>query len=255
MPAREDNVKANGGRRPADFSATAHCLLPTGRIFPRSPLPAPPLTVLGIETATDVCAVAILQDDAVLASASVFVPRSHATRLAPLVEQLLAHARLEARDLDRIAVSAGPGSYTGLRIGTSTARGLALAVGAHVVAVGTLDALAAEAGGLVRDGEALAVALPSRRGEVYVSVHDGTRLGEAQAVALDDLPAFVPADRPLAIAGPAAQAVAEALSGRDVRVLDVRVSAERVARLGQDADAGDFEPAYLGAGFVAPPRR
>lgn len=214
-----------------------------------------PVIVLGIETATDVCSVAILRAEALLASASVCVPRSHATRLAPLIAQTLAHARLEARDIDRIAVSAGPGSYTGLRIGTSTARGLALATGADVVAVGTLEALAAQAAPLVRGTEALVVALPSRRGEVYLSVWaESERLAEAQAVAVADAHALVRdtvgPERLVAVAGPAAAAVAGALAAR---VLEVRASAERVAWLGLVADPDAFEPAYLGAGFVVPP--
>ena len=211
------------------------------------------MIVLGIETATDVCSVALLRGDAVLASASVCVPRSHATRLAPLVAETLAHARIAPRDLDRIAVSAGPGSYTGLRIGTSTARGLALAVGASVVAVGTLDALAAEARSLVRAAEALVVALPSRRGEAYAALYDGDVCrAPAQAVALDDLGRLVAetfGDRPLGLVGP--DAVHGALGGTPRR-LAVRASAERVARLGAAVEPQDFEPDYLGAGFVAP---
>ncbi len=244
---------ADGGWRMADggiLSLSAFCPPPSA--FSPSPHPTPPtVTVLGIDTATDVCAVALVRGGALLAEARVAVPRSHATRLALLVQEALAHARLEAADLDAIAVSAGPGSYTGLRIGASLARGLALATGARIVGVGTMEALAAEAEALVRPGEALAVALPSRRGEVYLS----TNGSEPEAVALADV-----AERlvgPVAVAGPAAAAVVAAL-GRG-RVLDVLPSAARVARMGADrladgaASADAFAPAYVGV-FATPPR-
>lgn len=230
------------------------------------PLPSPPtVTVLGIETATDVCSAAVLRDGAVLAEASVHVPRSHATRLAPLVEQLLAHARLAPTDLDLVAVSAGPGSYTGLRIGASLARGLGLATGAALVGVGTLDALAAEAEFLLHGGEGLVVALPSRRGEVYVSVHAGeARVVEARAAALADVASLVQVavrDSPVAVAGAAADAVVAVLSptGRQARTLAVTPSAVRVACLGAVLHASGrgaaplpFEPSYLGS-FATPP--
>ena len=229
------------------------------------------MIVLGIETATDVCSAAVLRDVDVLAEASVHVPRSHATRLAPLVEQLLAHARLAPGDLGLIAVSAGPGSYTGLRIGASLARGLSLATGAALVGVGTLDALAAGAQPLLREHEALVVALPSRRGEVYLSVFSAeVRVVEARAVALADVAAVVAArvaaggpDGPIAVAGAATDAVAAALgeAGYAVRAVGVGPSAVLTARLGAALHASGlgaapvtFEPSYLGSFATTPPR-
>ncbi len=212
--------------------------------------------VLGIETATDVCAVGLMRGDAVLAAASVHVPRSHATRLARLVDELLAHARLTPADLDVVAVSAGPGSYTGLRIGASLARGLCLATGARLVGVPTMAALAAEAACQVRDGEALVVALPSRRGELYLDVAGTSGDDVPEAVALTDagawLDARVPDTSALACAGPAAEALRDALAPRPVRVLAVAPSGARIARLGATAPGGPFEPTYVGT-FATPP--
>ncbi len=222
----------------------------------------PPVITLGIETATDVCAVAVLRGDAVLASACVLMPRSHATRLALLVEEALGHARLVPADLGVVAVSAGPGSYTGLRIGASLARGLCLATGARLVGVGTLEALAAEAFGFAKTDETLFVALPSRRGEVYLECNNGSVRIEAQAVALADLGAFVATAAPtgrIVVAGAAAVSACEILlgAGREARALDVRPSAERVARIGLAVHASGaapalFEPAYIGT-FATPP--
>lgn len=229
----------------------------------------PAVIVLGIETATDVCAVAVLRDSAVLASASVLVPRSHATRLALLARQALGHARVAPADIGLVAVSAGPGSYTGLRIGASLGRGLGLATGAALVGVGTLDALAAEAAERVGEGEALLVALPSRRGEVYLVGNNGPlRSIETRAVALADLARLVDeafdAGQPLALAGAAAPDARAALdaSGRPLRTVDVRPSAERIARLGLALYVGGtapgpeaFEPLYFGTFATPPPAR
>ena len=212
--------------------------------------------VLGIETATDVCAVGVTRGDAVLAAAAVHVPRSHATRLARLVDEMLAHARLTPADLDVVAVSAGPGSYTGLRIGASLARGLCLATGARLVGVPTMAALAAEAEDRGRDGEALVVALPSRRGELYLDVAGTPGAGAPEAVALAAAAAWLdsrlPGGTPLACAGPAADALRDALAPRPVRVLAVAPSGSRIARLGATAEPAAFEPTYVGT-FATPP--
>ncbi len=216
------------------------------------------MIVLGIETATDVCAVGVARGEAVLAAASVHVPRSHATRLARLVAEALAHARLTPAEIDVVAVSAGPGSYTGLRIGASLARGLCLATGARLVGVPTMAALAAEAADRVAGGEALVVALPSRRGELYLGVAGA---GAPEAVALADARAWLdgrmPAGVPLACAGPAAEALRDALAPRAVRVLAVAPSGARIAQMGAGiartvAEGGPFEPAYIGT-FATPP--
>ncbi|HEX9953538.1 MAG TPA: tRNA (adenosine(37)-N6)-threonylcarbamoyltransferase complex dimerization subunit type 1 TsaB [Rubricoccaceae bacterium] len=213
--------------------------------------------VLGIETATDVCSVGVVRGDTVLAVSSVRLPRSHATRLALLVQETLAHARLAAADLDCVAVSAGPGSYTGLRIGASLARGLCLATGARLVGVPTMAALATEAEIQVHAGEVLVVALPSRRGEATLFSPAG---GDPEAVPFADAAAWladrVPGGAGVAACGPAAEAFRDALAPRPVRVLAVAPSGARIARTGASLVAegaeATFEPAYIGT-FATPP--
>jgi tRNA threonylcarbamoyladenosine biosynthesis protein TsaB len=217
------------------------------------------MLTLGIETATDLCAVALVQDDRCLASDARSGGRVHATQLAPLVDGLLRAAGVTPAALDAVAVSAGPGSYTGLRIGVSTAKGLCLATGAVLVAVPTLDALA-EAAREAAAGHPLATVLRSRHGEVYLAVYAGAHpLLPAQAVALDDLAAVLrhtvpPGSAPLCLVGDAA-ADAEAVctgTALPVALLDVPVSAvavaqlsERLATAGRTADLAAFEPAYV----------
>ena len=195
------------------------------------------MLLLSLTTATSACGVALLAGDALLFEAHLHVDRSHARRLAPLVAQAFEHAGRAPAELDAVAVAAGPGSFTGLRIGASTAKGLCLATGAALVAVPSHHALAEPA----RDGDL--VVLPSRRGEVLAS--NG---GPMQPVRLADLEAF--AAGCARIVGPNAEAVRDALAEpREVAVRDLRAGA--VARLGaarlargETEDVAAFEPDY-----------
>ena len=199
---------------------------------------------LSIDTATDACAVALLDGPAVLFEATITVPRSHGRRLAPLVGEAFGHAGRAPADLGLVAVSAGPGSYTGLRIGMSTAKGLALATGCAFAAVPTLRALAASASG------AVAVVLPSRRGEVYAAVYDGAEEVRAPtALAVGAVAGWLPASLD-GLGGPGADRLAEVRP--EVPRVELRPSAVAVARLavarveasGAD-DVAAAEPLYL----------
>lgn len=202
------------------------------------------MLILGLDTATDVCAVALLDDDEVLVEARLHVPRSHGRRLAPLVAEALAHAGRAASDLGLVAVSAGPGSYTGLRIGMSTAKGLGLSTGAALVAVPTLEALAAGVEAPV------AVVLPSRRGEVYAGAYDGPRcLREPAALAVEAVAGWLPEGLE-ALGGPGAGRLEGVRP--DLRRLGLEASGVTVARLGRARleargpdDPAPTEPLYL----------
>jgi tRNA threonylcarbamoyladenosine biosynthesis protein TsaB len=100
--------------------------------------------MIAIETATDVCGVALVHNGAVAAHRSIREKNVHSERLLPMIDEVLREAAVALTDLDAICVSIGPGSFTGLRIGLSTAKGLAVASRKPVVAVPTLDALAYE---------------------------------------------------------------------------------------------------------------
>ncbi len=98
--------------------------------------------ILAIETATDVCGVALVQHQKVIAQRARTEKYVHSEKLLPMIDEVLRDASLSGKNLDAIAVSIGPGSFTGLRIGLSTAKGLALSLGIPIIAVPTLDALA-----------------------------------------------------------------------------------------------------------------
>jgi tRNA threonylcarbamoyladenosine biosynthesis protein TsaB len=132
------------------------------------------MTVLGFDTATPATAVGVLRDDG-----AVFEARhdpepgerpGHATRLLGLVDEVLEAAGIRLDDVERIAVGVGPGSFTGLRIGIATARGLAQGTGAELVGVSTLRALAE---GAVEPGRPVVAVLDARRGEAFAAAWDG----------------------------------------------------------------------------------
>jgi tRNA threonylcarbamoyladenosine biosynthesis protein TsaB len=98
--------------------------------------------ILNIESATDICSVSIARDGKVLALKESRDKKSHAALLAGFVEELTAKLSIDLKDLDAVAVSKGPGSYTGLRIGVSTAKGIAYGTGIKLIGIPTLQAMA-----------------------------------------------------------------------------------------------------------------
>ena len=97
--------------------------------------------ILNLETATTVCSVALAKDGKLIALKEINNGYTHAENLTVFIEELMAEAKLHFTDLDAIAVSKGPGSYTGLRIGVSAAKGLCYALGKPLIAVSTLKCL------------------------------------------------------------------------------------------------------------------
>ena len=217
------------------------------------------MLLLALETAADVCGVALFQDGALLSEAAVHRPRQHAARLLPLVEATLAAADARVTALDAVAVSAGPGSYTGLRIGFSAAQGLCVAADAALVLVPTLDALARQ----VADADATVVAtLPSRRGEAYLAAYrEGQAVRAPESVRLVEAEGWLPPGS-VVVVGPAALAVSEHLpTDRTVALrTDLVPSAVHVGAVATALYAGgrttplrEAEPDYLRATVATPP--
>jgi tRNA threonylcarbamoyladenosine biosynthesis protein TsaB len=169
--------------------------------------------------------------------------RGHQERLAPMTAEVMAGAGIGFSELDKIAVTVGPGSFTGLRVGLAFAKGLRLATGAPLVGIGTLAALAASAG----LGDRCAGVIDARRGMVYLQAFtDGRPLGKAEA-----LPASDVADRLSAVAagvwrvaGPGANRLA---ATRDIAPVELVAPALQVlGDLAASAQpASDIRPIYL----------
>jgi tRNA threonylcarbamoyladenosine biosynthesis protein TsaB len=125
------------------------------------------MIVLAIDTCLFACSVAVVDGERVLARRIEPMSRGHQERLAPVVQEAMLEASLGFDQLDRIGVTVGPGSFTGLRVGLAFAKGLAAALGIPAVGIGSLEALAAP-----ERGDVVAV-LDAKRGQVYLQAFSG----------------------------------------------------------------------------------
>ena len=151
--------------------------------------------IINLETATRICSVALVSDGKILGLKESDEEKSHAGRLTVYIEELLNEHSIPPCNLDAIAVSKGPGSYTGLRIGVSTAKGIAYACGLKLISVETLASLAAGAmqnrsvkDVLKKRGQVLLCPmLDARRMEVYTALYapDGTIIEKVDARIID----------------------------------------------------------------------
>lgn len=132
------------------------------------------MTILNIETSTNVCSVAVTYDGMVLCHREDFAGHNHATLLSGFIKDCLDHIAAHEMKLDAVAVSIGPGSYTGLRIGLSEAKGLCYALGIPLIGIDTLKTMAVEVMFTHDiDGDELFVPMiDARRMEVYTAVYD-----------------------------------------------------------------------------------
>lgn len=130
--------------------------------------------ILQIETATTSCSVALARDGEVLAFKEINARNMHAEVITVYIDELVKGAGLSYSDIDAVAVSCGPGSYTGLRIGVSTAKGLCFAMDKPLIAVDTLAAMAKgiAAGGDITAGTLLCPMIDARRMEVFTAILD-----------------------------------------------------------------------------------
>jgi len=216
------------------------------------------MILLAIETATLFGGVALISDREVIAEYSLNVRATHAERLMPTIGSLLSEAGVPLKTLDGIAVSIGPGSFTGLRIGLSTAKGLCFANGLPLVSVPTLEAMASS---LPYARFPVCSVLDARKKEVYAALYD---LSEGTARPMWS-PRVIPLDNVLEelrgstiFTGDGAGVFRERISeglGKDAYFVPTDVahpSAAAVGRLGLSllaqghrADVFDIEPVYL----------
>ena len=176
------------------------------------------LKILALDTATTACSVAVRRDGETLASALEPMVRGQSEALMPMVLSVLSATGLGVADMDLIAVTRGPGAFTGLRIGLAAARGLALASDVACCGVTTTEAIAEAARQSASEDQILMVALDSKRSDIYIDVFDrsGALLDQPQAVALQDVPGLVEGlgvTGELCVVGDAADRVIGVMSG------------------------------------------
>lgn len=128
--------------------------------------------ILCIETSTDLCSVSVSHKSDVLITRIIEEGKRHSSELTTLIQGALGASQLEMSDLSAVAISDGPGSYTGLRVGASTAKGLCLALGIPLLAISTLEVLAFEH----MDQGCVVATIDARRMEVYAAIYHKSHL-------------------------------------------------------------------------------
>ena len=222
--------------------------------------------ILLIDTSTAVLSVGLSMDGTAVQERVCREARMQASLTAPLVKEVLDAEGLTVKDCDAVCVSAGPGSYTGLRVGVSTAKGLAFGAGIPLIAIGTLDILAHSAlrdpsSQAPQDDKTLIVPMiDARRMEVYTAIYnaDGQRLMPVEAKVVGP-ESFAPelANGPVTFIGDGALKCREVITHPNARFRAAEPLARFMAPLaqkafdeGQFADLAYFEPFYL-KDFVA----
>ncbi len=143
------------------------------------------MKILGIESSSLVASAAIWEDDVIIAEYTVNFKKTHSQTLLPMIQEICRMTEQDLSTLDAIAIAEGPGSFTGLRIGSATAKGLGLALGIPLIPVPTLDAMAYQCYGA---GALLCPMMDARRNQVYNGIYrweEGSFLVEVPTRALD----------------------------------------------------------------------
>lgn len=178
-------------------------------------------SVLAMDTAGNACSAALWRDGRVIAGRFERLRRGHAERLVPMIEAVMAEGAMAYADLDGLAVSLGPGGFTGVRIGLATARGLALACGRPLIGVSNFRVLAYAAKAEAPPDGSLAVAIDAKRDDLYVQAFaaDLRPRSDPASVLPHDLADVLPPG-PLVLVGDGADQALPALlaGGRTVRV-------------------------------------
>jgi tRNA threonylcarbamoyladenosine biosynthesis protein TsaB len=209
------------------------------------------MIVLALDTAGVDCAAAVYDSgtDSVLGEVTETIGRGHAEVLMAIVDRALAKAGVTLQSIDRIAVSVGPGSFTGIRVGVAAARGFALSLGIPSVGVTTLEVMAASHRER-NSANPVLVVMDAKRGEVYLQRFDGNgdAIGEPVAATIEEFRAIAAGFQGCIIGSGAPWATGEAPGGEGDRF-----PIATIARLGAGAQASERpKPLYLRGPDVRP---
>lgn len=231
-----------------------------------TPDASPGPTVLAFDTSGSASSAALYREDHLVAARFEIRNRGHAERLMPMIAEVLEEATMGYREITRLAVTVGPGSFTGVRVGLATARALALALDCPLLCLDSFSLLAKQAHesmGTEEDTPPLAVLIDSRRGDFFLRCHDssGLALGLPEGCTPEALPTRLP-DGPLRLAGDAAERALSlpALNRRPyhfvetARHCDARCLARWAAQPSAPDESLSPAPLYLRAPDVSRPR-
>lgn len=211
------------------------------------------MKLLAVDTALGACSCALMDDARVLAHRFEVMERGHAERLAPMVQEVMADAGVEFAQVARLAVTTGPGTFTGQRVGLSFMRGMRVALKIPLTGVTTLEAMARAA--MAQTGQPFGAALhDAKRNEVYVELLNGdVTMISARIATLEEAVAALSeavGNAPLCLAGTAAQAASVLYPGATT-VTDIRQpDALWVGRIARTKEVTAEAPAPL---YLRPP--
>lgn len=219
--------------------------------------------ILAIETATEICSVSLICDGEIIAMRESEGSNEHSALLASFIDEVMKETGFQFHQLNAVAVSKGPGSYTGLRIGVSTAKGLCFALNKPLISVGTLEAMAFQVVDdqiISTDDILLCPMIDARRMEVYMAVFNSnmSEFSSVKAIIIDEN-SFSGIEKKVLIFGNGAEKCTSVLADNDKIIFlpDVKASAVSVAKLAVEKfrkalfeDTAYFEPFYL-KDFVA----
>ncbi|MBX9634639.1 MAG: tRNA (adenosine(37)-N6)-threonylcarbamoyltransferase complex dimerization subunit type 1 TsaB [Magnetospirillum sp.] len=216
------------------------------------------MKVLALDSATSACSAALWQDGVVVAQRFAEMARGQSEVLVPMVAEVMAEAGLGFADLDLLAVTVGPGAFTGIRIGLATARALALAAAKPLAGIATPEAVAAAIPHAERAGRSVLVVLDSRREEVWVQAFTADLVAVAEPAALLPLDAARVLAGPVVVAGDAAHLVvplmADAVMASSAGAPHAAQVAALAARRWAEGSALAPEPLYLRPADVTMPK-
>ncbi len=220
--------------------------------------------IILIETSTALCSTALAEDGAIVSYRESSAPKAHASLTAVFIQEMLQERGLNLTDCDAVCVSMGPGSYTGLRVGVSTAKGLCFGSKKPLLAVGTLDTLVAQAQhvipDLIRDLPAsrlrhIIPMVDARRMEVYTAVFtpDGQQLTETSPVIVNETSFAAQLEEgPTLFIGDGAGKCADVIRHPNAHFIQCHPNAAamlkpaiKAYREGRFEDVAYFEPFYL----------
>ena len=201
------------------------------------------MVTLGVDTSAVTVSVALVDGDSLLGESFAQGKQKHSEVLLPMVDSLLRHCGLDINSIDRYAVTCGPGSFTGVRIGVSAVKGMALVGSKPCAGVSTLEAVAAQAGFL---GGILCCAMDARRGQVYAALFEaGERLCEDEALPITELEQrLLTLDKPVIFLGDGAALCYETMhKSPGWRLAPMHWRYQRAYGAVLAAEEGDYRPA------------
>ncbi len=225
--------------------------------------------IISIETATSICSVALHENDVCVALKEIKEPNAHSEKLTLLIEELLQQKDLKISDCNAIAISKGPGSYTGLRIGTSVAKGLCYACAIPLIVVDTLQAIALACKNAINDNNPNNIYMPmidARRMEVYTSLWDcnlqNIQETNALVVTYEAKASFEPTKHYF-LCGDGSNKCKETLESQNITFVEnIQATAKTIGDIASQlydkhefADVAYFEPFYLKEFQAAMPKK